>query len=707
MGRNVYFPDKMLCPYDEYDERNKKVGVITTKYEGDITKIKSKVNQKWTKGGGSCYIQAVLFGILQKYGENSLRKLISIGKPDDDKATVHLYFKGEPYNVIIDKTIVSTGGDFTECSPDINMIMKAFMVSGLGRGEEDSWIEERADMAEKNDNRLNGNISFGPMGGGGTTIDAVRSLCRGLDLEAHYDANEAQKIEDKINKKEDIEDHLLDMLDKWNREKNSVVTFALSDMKGHAVSMTGVNRKNKTVTFYNQLIDDDKDIGTGEFITIPISQMIADPNNNKSEPRLWGVYKFEIDKDAHAKNTYEAIDVRSLLKVLDKKNEKLDKQDVIKGIKNKFKDSNRALSSCIKLFPEKVDALIENILDSKNLQWEQWNNRYKLEKMLESPSDEARNVIMGGMKVSLAKYKSKINIEEQIDKLEYNMEKLFSDEKSEELLKKCDEEIRVIGAKLNMNPDDFNVISPDMPMANMTCSKNFEILKRQYSNYQVKFNQKHAGEDKSQLQSVSIQKESLKDKSMQDNVGQNKTILRNNINSEFEEAVWQLGATTQAGVIWSGHQNVFDKVHIALLKYARQRTDDAIQQSTIDELYSACREYLDIHTDNGRRQNSIGGQNTTGGKVRKQAVVKMLKTLTEEGMVSDNCLNGRIELDFDALETSLAKNATGKKSPYADLEAETTKFKDKVKNPGAEKQNNVKKNNTKKENTREQAVHMS
>ncbi len=116
--------------------------------------------------------------------------------------------------------------------------------------------------------------------------------------------------------------------------------------------------------------------------------------------------------------------------------------------------------------------------------------------------------------------------------------------------------------------------------------------------------------------------DSLKENSYATVVRQKKIMQKNKLGDSIT------GFMTVAAIDMgsrSKHQGVFNSITAAIKKY-----DTGLD--TVDnlaDLYRCCREYLNIHTNDGA-SNSIGGQNTLNGRLRKQVVVKLLETMHNE-----------------------------------------------------------------------------
>ncbi len=152
--------------------------------------------------------------------------------------------------------------------------------------------------------------------------------------------------------------------------------------------------------------------------------------------------------------------------------------------------------------------------------------------------------------------------------------------------------------------------------------------------------------------------------------------------------------------IWGGskHRTQFDEIKRTVADYLKP--DNIDRNLAAQKLYSACRLYLDKHIDNGNSQESIGGQKTAGGRMRKQAVVRILKLMDQNSENNENFKNLHSvyedacskekrtaeTLEYKSLEASLARETLkeftrGKRNTtdkaYAELDAVTKVFQDK------------------------------
>lgn len=132
----------------------------------------------------------------------------------------------------------------------------------------------------------------------------------------------------------------------------------------------------------------------------------------------------------------------------------------------------------------------------------------------------------------------------------------------------------------------------------------------------------------------------------------------------------------------SKHPRQFEAIIRSAIGY-NKATDDKRKEASLENLYKACRDYLDEHTDYGARQEEIKGQKSDGGRLRKQAVVYILSGFHR---YANPELKNAIEkyeirvkeegrtfyhLDLDYLERSLEANVPKKK--VADLKRRIVK----------------------------------
>ena len=153
--------------------------------------------------------------------------------------------------------------------------------------------------------------------------------------------------------------------------------------------------------------------------------------------------------------------------------------------------------------------------------------------------------------------------------------------------------------------------------------------------------------------------------------------------------------------IWGrgGHPTEFGNVRTAAAAY--KQADAQNRNRAAQELYRACRVYMDRHTDNGAAQYDIGGQLSIGGRLRKQAIVQILQIMTEN---PDNPAFANLDADYRnacqaenrepmalniaTMEGSLATHSKAKMprgvqhsardKAYAELKTATTVFRERV-----------------------------
>ena len=121
----------------------------------------------------------------------------------------------------------------------------------------------------------------------------------------------------------------------------------------------------------------------------------------------------------------------------------------------------------------------------------------------------------------------------------------------------------------------------------------------------------------------------------------------------------------------SGHAQEFGRIKETIAAY--QKSDFSTEKQCAADLYRACREYLNAHTGDGVAQYEIGGQGTDTGRLRKQAVVKLLEVMEKKAESQPEFEaaresyrayykehhNGKDcpELEINVLKASLARNS--------------------------------------------------
>ena len=168
----------------------------------------------------------------------------------------------------------------------------------------------------------------------------------------------------------------------------------------------------------------------------------------------------------------------------------------------------------------------------------------------------------------------------------------------------------------------------------------------------------------------------------------------------LKDALEAFQVAANAG-IWGrgGHPTEFGNVRTAAAAY--KQADAQNRNRAAQELYRACRVYMDRHTDNGAAQYDIGGQLSIGGRLRKQAIVQILQIMTEN---PDNPAFANLDADYRnacqaenrepmalniaTMEGSLATHSKAKMprgvqhsardKAYAELKTATTVFRERV-----------------------------
>ncbi len=144
---------------------------------------------------------------------------------------------------------------------------------------------------------------------------------------------------------------------------------------------------------------------------------------------------------------------------------------------------------------------------------------------------------------------------------------------------------------------------------------------------------------------------------------------------ELEDAFVSFEAAAAAKLkVSSGHAEEFGRIKEAIAAYRKNdSTNVAAEKKCAEDLYRACREYLNAHTGDGYAQEEIGGQGTDTGRLRKQAVVKLLEVMEKKAQRQpefeaakesykayyEQKHNDRKcpELELSALKASLARNS--------------------------------------------------
>ncbi len=154
------------------------------------------------------------------------------------------------------------------------------------------------------------------------------------------------------------------------------------------------------------------------------------------------------------------------------------------------------------------------------------------------------------------------------------------------------------------------------------------------------------------------------------------------------------------------HDSEFDAVWDAVSEYETAAYKASLDKKEIapeigEKLYNACRDYLTLHLKSKRGVQSLDGQGTPDGRLRKQAIVSMLEKmehgegLTEFHRAADKYaeaqtdIRKKLPLNFDQLKRSLAKKSKLSRVPlaqraYAELEQKKANLKRKKQNEAAE-----------------------
>lgn len=378
MGRKAYFPDTMF--------NNKEIK--TTACTTPISTIESNSVQNQRKGG-SCYILAPFKALLLKKGPDALKKIITDDEHDKNKAIVHFYYKGEPYDITIDKTVIdhNTFHDFSDSSDDIRMIIKAFILAGFVNGA-DSFIDNLYDSAKydestntyKTEYKLN-SISKSAFPNGGDLNEIMQLLSPGLrntDQQFISDTSEA------INSQKDLEDALLNKLNELRQDTDTIVCLGIY-MKNshfvHAVTFTDVDLDKR------QIISFDQKLRGGRIIKDDLDELLSPTN----ELQLNNIYSYKLDKTSGEPTAYSQIDIKELQNVITDKKKTVTEEFVINSLREKFgfycEDNNyKHLKQFAKDFPQQVNELIKVSARNHKIVC---NNSYELNKYILAKSKDA------------------------------------------------------------------------------------------------------------------------------------------------------------------------------------------------------------------------------------------------------------------------------------------------------------------------------
>ena len=382
MGRKAYFPDKIF---------NKDLFEIKECTEA-ISDIKSNVVQSGGLGG-SCFILAPLYAILQKRGQQVFKNFIT-DDADDKKVVVHFFFEGEPYDVVVDKSTINIA-DFKRSSADINMIIKAYIASGLRTSQvtEDRYKQAQYDESteqykqEYNEKLIDYLLDI-PNGGDPTVFMQVL----GLDIS---DNKGQEFMTDALNNITDIfrlENELLYRLKKQCEDKDTIVCLGID--KGtangpypHAVTLTNVNVEERTITYYDQ--ETERGTASGKTVTVPIANLMS----RDKEPKvvLNQIFAYKLEAGGCRPVEYDAIDVDNIRRVINEKNEPIYDDKPYEKLVNKFKyyckDKNDPIYNELAKLAEDdkkgMTYIIKNVVGQTRIKW---NNVYEFNKVLNASS---------------------------------------------------------------------------------------------------------------------------------------------------------------------------------------------------------------------------------------------------------------------------------------------------------------------------------
>lgn len=361
MGKKIYFPDKVI-------------NLEKREIEGTLTDVESKVAQR-SRAYSTCFIQAPLYGLL-KHNPKAFKKLIT-DDPEHNRVTVHLFYKGKPYDIEMDRTrIFDSKTDFTECSPDVNLIIKALMISNLAKPDD---ITDMIYEVGKADKGYTAHVSAEKYSGG-NPIEIMAAFSGNMVTSADkgYQKSLSEKAEKSIN---DISDDLLAKLDEWSKADDRIVTLSVFTTVNHAVTLTGVDRDKKTITYYDQMFEQSH--------TIPLETLLDNKNPNRDVPRLDQILSFQVGKDDCQTKGYETIGLTTVRQAIKNKAQAKTENDVTERLLTRFSNMfNEAWKDYAKDHPDEMKSILKDVLASNHLSWEKWNNRYSLEKMLDAEKNE-------------------------------------------------------------------------------------------------------------------------------------------------------------------------------------------------------------------------------------------------------------------------------------------------------------------------------
>lgn len=449
MGRTKYFPDTLLARPKEKGD----AGVVATPYELSLLDKESRVKQKWAKTGGSCYIQCVLDALIRKLGQDEFRKrFLSVGEPEQDKVTVHFFRNGEPYDVIMDNTIITEGGDFTECSADVNLILKGFLMSGLGTASDELATNRLEKSLEPQ------SINFKLMADGSSPIRAMQVLAAKLEQTADWSAEET--LRDNLKDNSDIQKALVQKFRTWRSDKSNIVTLSLTYLKGHAVTLRSID--GEYIWFHNQMKDKDQECAS--FRELVESEGVQE--NGLIEALCF-------KKDAQGNYTkFETFDVRELKNIIRKKNIVCYHSEILERVRKDYIE--KCKDELIKQY------INENTKEVNNFIWDEFSkqtrdidkqcgNKYKLDKFIDASLDNKfsmkdyviktniYNALTAKLIESAKKYRT-----DAIDKLKeryvynYGLELLYANK--DNMPHRIDDMMQIYKKRCGMSEGDFREV---------------------------------------------------------------------------------------------------------------------------------------------------------------------------------------------------------------------------------------------------------
>ncbi len=372
MGRTKYFPDTLLASPKEAGT----AGVVATPYDSSLLREKSRVQQKWTSVGGTCYIQCVLDSLIKKLGKDEFRRrLLSVGEPEKDKVTVHFFWKGEPYDVIMDNTIITQGSDFAECSADVNLIMKGFMMAGLGVADDELASYRLENSLEPK------TIDFAHTADGSSPVRTMQVL--GTKLEQTADWKAEEELRDNTREISDIKKAMVDKFTAWLSDKSNIVTLSLTYLKGHTVTLKEVDMKTKYITYYDQMKKNYKEV------SVSFDGLIE--NTGDQEAGLIEALCFKKDENGNY-SSFENFDVRELKNIIRKRDIKCSYDIICERIRKDYSEkcNDELIKRYISEKPKNVRAKIGELSFRTGMYITSYcDNQYRLDQFIDaSPNNK-------------------------------------------------------------------------------------------------------------------------------------------------------------------------------------------------------------------------------------------------------------------------------------------------------------------------------